>query len=1149
MSDLRLYHNSHDILYRKPFGALPCHEKAHLALHLAGGEGKTSLRVVLRLWKEKEGVEQLCEMTEVRSDGGDRVFAVDCEAPGEPGLLWYYFYVEWLGGRVYYGNQNDGLGGEGRASAWEPPSYQITVYKAAPVPLWWKNAVIYQIFVDRFYRGDGWQPAQAQVLCLPEDRQGPRRVLHLDWNDTPFYTKDSRGRITRWPFFGGNLDGVRQKLGSLKALGVSVLYLNPIFTGASNHKYDTGDYCQIDPGFGGELAFRQLLSAAEEQGIAVILDGVFSHTGRDSLYFNGYGNFGEEGAAQSDTSPYYKWYQWKDDGTYESWWGVDDLPNVNETDDSYQDFIWRDQSSVIRSWMRAGVRGWRLDVADELPDSFIRGLRQAVKETSAEGVLIGEVWEDATNKVSYGERREYFSGEELDATMNYPFRENFLSFVQGKQSAETLCRKVMSLYENYPRENFYAAMNLIGSHDRARILTLLGDAPAPDSMSEAEREAYRLSPEQKQLAALRLKLLVAVQMTFPGVPSVYYGDEAGLEGFNDPYNRGTYPWGKEDEEILEWHRSMIKLREEYPVFQDGDFQPFFQQGVFGFARQNAEESLYVLVNPSLTESYKVRLWDEACADGYYPNLITGTLVPITVEDGQAALRLTVEPLTAVILYRGASGATVPLVEAWPRSAGVLCHITSLPSLWGIGDLGEGALAFVDFLAAAGQKVWQVLPVNPPGAGHSPFSPLSAFAGNELLLDLDDLAAQGLLGTHYLMARARKTVNIKGERAQFKETLSLKKYYFKEAFSSFDRKQEDFVRFCAEESFWLEDYCLYCAIHEHLHLGAWQNWPQPLRDRESETLNEYRLKLRDDCDYYAFLQYEFARQWEKLVLYARENGVEIWGDMPIYVSTDGADTWAHRGVFRLDAEGRSTEEAGVPPDYFSAGGQTWGLPVYDWQKLENTGYTWWIERLKLSAARFARTRLDHFRGFEAYWSLPEGATDMQSGSWHKGPGRRFFQAVREALGELPFLAEDLGYLTSEVHTLKNLFNLPGIKVFQFSAWEMLQKDLTQADAYNVFYTGTHDNGTLLSWYRSEATTKGEKPEDEGKDCNRIIAKLYASEAWWVILPLQDVLGLDDEHRMNVPGQPEGNWGWRVGAEELTQAVARSLRELVERHTRI
>jgi len=396
------------------------------------------------------------------------------------------------------------------------------------------------------------------------------------------------------PFFGGNLQGVIDKLGYLKELGIAVIYLNPIFEAPSNHKYDTSDYKRIDPMFGSNEKFKELCEKAGRMGISIILDGVFSHTGSDSLYFNRYGNYPAMGAYQSSESPYHSWYRFncsKDD--YECWWGVESLPNVNEMDPGYVDFIITGKDSVIKYWMSMGAKGWRLDVADELPDEFIHLIRKSMKEKDDESVLLGEVWEDASNKISYGRRRAYLLGEELDSVMNYPFRDVMTGYFLGKHDAKHLNKVLMSIYENYPLHNFYSNMNLIGTHDVPRILTILGESTEEQALSQSQKEKYKLPDSQRALAIARLKLLSLIQMTFPGVPSIYYGDEAGVEGYRDPLNRRTYPWGNENHELLEWYKTITSIRNRHDVFSTGEWIPIYAEGdAYGFIRR-IENSLDV----------------------------------------------------------------------------------------------------------------------------------------------------------------------------------------------------------------------------------------------------------------------------------------------------------------------------------------------------------------------------------------------------------------------------------------------------------------------------------------------------------------------------------------------------------------------------
>jgi len=577
MTDIQIFHNSHEEKYRFPFGAVPCSSKVSLGLTIKSTKPVNSAEVIV---SPESGSEQRRPMTILNGQGEGLHYTAYIDIPGEPGLLWYYFELVIGGEKFFYGNNERSSGGIGRLYSTIPAGYQITVYMGeAKTPHWYKKAIMYQIFVDRFRNGS----KDGKV-------QNPKRnsFIYANWEDTPTYIKDcEKGSIDRWDFFGGNLQGVMDRLEYLKELGITVIYLNPIFEAPSNHKYDTADYKRIDPMFGSNEVFKDLCERAGKLGISIMLDGVFSHTGSDSLYFNRYGNYPGIGAYQSPESPYNSWYRFRcsrDD--YECWWGVDNLPNVNEMDPGYLDFIITGQDSVIKYWMELGAKGWRLDVADELPDEFIRLLRKTMKHKDADSILMGEVWEDASNKISYGSRRAYLMGAELDSVMNYPFRGIMIDFFRGNHDAKRANEALMSIYENYPLHNFYCNMNLIGSHDVPRILTILGEAPEEQNMSQKEKERYRLPEGQRALGIARLKLLTLIQMTFPGVPCIYYGDEAGLEGYRDPLNRGTYPWGSENLELLEWYKAVTSIRRRYDVLSTGKWIPVLASGdALGYVRK------------------------------------------------------------------------------------------------------------------------------------------------------------------------------------------------------------------------------------------------------------------------------------------------------------------------------------------------------------------------------------------------------------------------------------------------------------------------------------------------------------------------------------------------------------------------------------
>ncbi|HUS89848.1 MAG TPA: 4-alpha-glucanotransferase, partial [Desulfosporosinus sp.] len=919
------YHNSHDLFYREPFGAVTCGQRITFRLRTFSAVPVEAC--VLRLWEKDREITLSMHQTTVDNRSQDlatdsvpdpcekmTLFEGDYEVPNCPGLSWYYFVIRVGSQTYYYGNNLERLGGEGSLWEQEPPSYQITVHKLVTVPDWYKRGVMYQVFVDRFFN---------------DQKNGftyyPRKnaLLHANWSDPPLYIKDEKGRVTDWDFFGGTLQGVLEKLPYFKELGISILYFNPIFDAPSNHKYDTADYLRIDPMFGDDSVFERLIVTAQQYGISIILDGVFSHTGSDSIYFNKYNNYPGVGAYQSADSPYFNWYKFKPNHQeYQSWWGVDSLPEVDEMNPSYRQFIYGSEESVIHKWLNLGVAGWRLDVADELPDEFIQELRQAIKSIRPNAILIGEVWEDASNKTSYGKQREYFLGNELDGTMNYPFRASFLRFILGQSDSSVVHHEVMSLYENYPRENFYAAMNLIGSHDTIRILTLLGDAPAEQSLTDTEQRTFRLPPYARQLAVQRLKILSLVQMTFPGVPCIYYGDEAGVEGYADPYNRGTYPWGKEDGEIMDWYRRILRMRAEYEVLQTGDFKSFFfEPDVYGFARAGNDEEIIILINRHCEETKTVDLSTTIQSSSFVVDLINGdrlspetlSAIPISPLGGRALLKKNKPPHDFQL----------------DRSCGVLLHISSLPSSWGLGDLGTEAYDFVDFLANSGQSLWQVLPLNPAGVEDCPYQSESVFAGNTVFTSLDHMIREGLLN---LEETRKKFEKVRGfglrKSLLFLAYKELKRDLLYEAYQKFLEKlefnplssafssqstylsQENFLKFKTHNKEWLNDYILFRALKAHFGDVPWYDWEPEIASRETEKLSEYRELLREEMGFIEFLQYTFFYEWDKLKVYASAKDIQLIGDLPHFVAADSCDVWVNPSFFVLDEHGRPTKTAGV-----------------------------------------------------------------------------------------------------------------------------------------------------------------------------------------------------------------------------------------------
>ena len=564
-------------LCKFPFGAAPCGERVTLHVRPEAREG--FVRCTLLLREEFAGLQQERELLAEGRDGERQRFSLTFPAPEEPELCWYAFRFTRADGSVRY------LGKSGWCRE-ARDFWQMTVYDAAaPTPGWFGEGLTYQIFPDRFRRSR-----------LPDMAKMPSgRRLHENWEDIPDYLPDQDGEYCR-DFFGGDLAGIREKLPYLAELGVETLYLCPIFEASTNHRYNTGDYRRIDPMLGTEEDFRQLCVEAHGHGIRVILDGVFNHSGKDSRYFNAQGRYDTVGAAQSQDSPYYPWFSfhpWPTD--YDAWWGIRDLPAANKGEPSYQAFIYQGEDSVIRHWLRAGADGWRLDVADELPDDFLAGIRQAMDETKPDCLLLGEVWEDGSNKIAYSRRRKYLLGGEIHCLMNYPFRAAALLYLRGGDAAD-FCASMETIRENYPAPAFCAAMNFLGTHDTPRVLSLLGEAQAPES--RAERAVFRLSPDEERLGKERWKLASALLYAFPGSPMLFYGDEAGLQGLEDPFCRGGYPWGKEDEDLLSWFRLLGKLRKR-PSLRRGDLTWLYARGpLLAFRRCAEGETTAAVFNAS-----------------------------------------------------------------------------------------------------------------------------------------------------------------------------------------------------------------------------------------------------------------------------------------------------------------------------------------------------------------------------------------------------------------------------------------------------------------------------------------------------------------------------------------------------------------------
>jgi len=500
--------------------------------------------------------------------------------------------------------------------------------------------------------------------------------------------------------------------------------------------------------------------------------------------------------------------------------------------------------------------------------------------------------------------------------------------------------------------------------------------------------------------------------------------------------------------------------------------------------------------------------------------------------------------------------------SFPRASGILLHPTSLPGGHGIGDLGSEAHRFADFLISTGQRLWQMLPLGPTGYGNSPYQCLSVFAGNPLLISLTRLVEDGLLD----IADLEDVPSFPEHGVDYGAVIGFKMPLLKKSFLSFERKaaeaqRNEFEAFCQQKSSWLDTYSLFMALKQAHGVAAWNMWEENARGRQTQALERWSSKLSHEISYHKYQQYQFFKQWSELKKYCNEHGIRLIGDMPIFVALDSVEVWSHPQMFYLDTSGKPTVVAGVPPDYFSKTGQLWGNPLYRWDVMAKDGYAWWIERFRATRALVDIIRLDHFRGFEKYWEVPGTDTTAMNGRWLPGPGAELFEAVQQASGALPIIAEDLGVITPEVDALRDEFGFPGMRVLQFAFGNDPKADDYKPHNYPrncVVYTGTHDNNTTIGWFKGselEDTTQSKEEKQwerqlaseylgsDGTEINWDFIRLaLMSVADTAIIPMQDVLGLDSEARMNLPASMKGNWRWRFTFDMVTDEIKDRLREL-------
>ncbi len=564
--------NSRKIECKSPYGAVKCGEKLSLHFPIASWVSVDKMFVFIRLGDVSTPIEMRFE----KSENGFSVYTADYVFDAA-GIYYYRFEMRNRDGVWYYGRGENGESVCGE----NLPEWQLTVYKSSyKTPDFAKGNIIYHIFVDRFNRADGVKTKR-------------KYRLHESFSESPEVVS-ADGKYYADDFFGGNLNGIREKLDYLEELGVGIIYLSPIFKAYSNHRYDTGDYLKVDELLGTEDDFKRLLDAAHEKGMKIILDGVFNHSGADSLYFNKFGTYDSLGAYQSKSSSYYDWYYFKKfPDEYACWWGCDNVPDLNKSNKDYRALVFG-KNGVVEKWQKLGADGWRLDVVDELPIDFVNLLIKKIKSVNKDALVIGEVWEDASTKVSYGELRPYLLGDQLDGTMNYPFMNAIIAYVRDGDE-KFFKDTVQSILENYPKETVYCLMNSLGTHDTVRIINALSDVRA-HGWSKTHKLGYKLPDSEYEKAKKKLYLASVLQFTLPGIPSIFYGDEAGLQGFDDPINRRPYPWGSEDKEILMHYRKLGRIRRENRAVFSGGFNMRDENGLVAYERVGGGDEILIAVN-------------------------------------------------------------------------------------------------------------------------------------------------------------------------------------------------------------------------------------------------------------------------------------------------------------------------------------------------------------------------------------------------------------------------------------------------------------------------------------------------------------------------------------------------------------------------
>jgi len=902
----------------------------------------------------------------------------------------------------------------------------------------------------------------------------------------------------------GNFSAFQKDLKRIKNLGTDIIWLMPIHPiGVVHRKGELGspyaiyDYRAINSEYGNLDDFKALVNDIHKQGMAVIIDVVLNHMSYDSILYQ--------------THPEY--FLKNDKGEVCS--KASDWTDVIDFDFSNLE-LWDELIDTLKYWIQMGVDGFRCDVASLVPIEFWAKARIACAQVNENTIWLAESvhphFIKEMREIGYYAESDKALFEVFDCLYDYDIHGPLKDFLRGVKAAEFFIKAVQGQFLNYPED--FLKLRFLENHDQRRLAEFVPDHD-------------------------RANLLTILSFMLKGTTLVYAGQEARNAHTPDLFNKDEINWDTLDIEYSRLIKNLSDLKK-HTCLRKGKFDVSAEENLVELTYQNETDVVKIILNFG-NEPYL-----ESHSDDEIEILLQTKSVQI---EGSIFI---LPPLSGMIFYEKNIG--LPHTKNKKRGSGILLHISSLPGEYGIGDFGKGAYEFIDFLADSGQKYWQILPIGITGFGDSPYQSFSTKAGNPYFIDLDELIEAGFLDRK-IVEKADLGKNI--HAVDYSKLYLNKMPLLKMAYENGRVKLKyELGAFLERETAWLDEFSLFMAIKAHHNNQAFSEWGPGYENSHAEKVASFREAHKEEIEFWIFTQYFFYKQWHALKSVANSKGIKIIGDLPIYVAEDSADVWANPDLFVLDQSFKPSRVAGCPPDAFSLTGQLWGNPLYNWDYMKKHGYKWWVDRISHSLEIFDTVRIDHFRGFEAYWEIPAGDLTAENGQWVKGPGKGLFKAIFEALGQVDIIAEDLGFLTQGVIDLRNYTQLPGMKVLEFAFDPREESDYLphNYDQNFVAYTGTHDNDTIMGWWQ----VMGKDEKDFAIDYLNLnkyegyhwgfIRGIWSSTAYLAIAQMQDFLGLDSKARMNYPSTLGGNWMWRITSRDLSGRLAKKINHITKLYGR-